>query len=56
MGWFSRGNEQPAQQFGTPNMGAGMTGNAMMGMGGAGMMGNDMAMMQAKPYAPTDGQ
>jgi hypothetical protein len=46
MGWFSRGNEQPAQQFGTPNMGAGMTGNAMMGMGGAGMMGNDMAMMQ----------
>jgi len=46
MGWFSRGNEQPAQQFGTPNMSAGMTGNPMMGMGGAGMMGNDMAMMQ----------
>tara|TARA_R100001460_G_scaffold67554_2_gene107976 strand:+ start:4087 stop:4704 length:618 start_codon:yes stop_codon:yes gene_type:complete len=51
MGWFSKSNDTPTQQFGAPTMGAGMSGMGygMNGMMGGGMDPMQMQMMQQNP-------
>ena len=53
MGWFSKSNDTPTQQFGAPTMmGAGMSGGmgyGMNGMMGGGMDPMQMQMMQQNP-------